>query len=147
MKALEQIPGMSTALFSILGPGKHIREHRGYYNGFLRYHLGLVVPGPVGACRIRVADQVRCWEEGKSLIFDDTNRHEAWNETAQDRVVLYVDVLRPVLFPMSLINRIFIAVISKPFVREGQKKIRDWEAKLPQTPDGPHSPQGGKEPL
>src|SRR5580693_6337030 len=41
---MQQIPGMTTAMFSILSPRKHILDHRGPYKGVLRYHLGLVVP-------------------------------------------------------------------------------------------------------
>ena len=41
---MREIPGMSTAMFSILSPRKHILDHRGPYKGVLRYHLGLIVP-------------------------------------------------------------------------------------------------------
>ena len=41
---MRSIPGMTTAMFSILSPRKHILDHRGPYKGVLRYHLGLIVP-------------------------------------------------------------------------------------------------------
>ena len=41
---MREIPGMTTAMFSILSPRKHILDHRGPYKGVLRYHLGLIVP-------------------------------------------------------------------------------------------------------
>ena len=44
--AVERIPGMKTAFFSILAGGKHIPAHRGPYKGLLRCHLGLIVPSP-----------------------------------------------------------------------------------------------------
>ena len=78
VRILQSIPGMKSAMFSILAPHKHIPEHRGMYKGVLRYHLGLIVPGPEGSCRIRVGNDVRCWKEGKSLIFDDSHPHEVW---------------------------------------------------------------------
>ena len=34
---------------------------------------------------------------GKLLIFDDTIEHEAWDDSADDRVVLIFDVWRPEL--------------------------------------------------
>ncbi|MCU1451822.1 MAG: aspartyl/asparaginyl beta-hydroxylase, partial [Acidimicrobiales bacterium] len=40
---LEQVPGMTTAFFSILSPHKHIPDHRGPYRGVLRYHLALKI--------------------------------------------------------------------------------------------------------
>ena len=51
-RRLRHIPGMKTAMFSILAPGKHIPEHRGVYKGVLRYHLGLIIPEPRTSCRI-----------------------------------------------------------------------------------------------
>jgi Aspartyl/Asparaginyl beta-hydroxylase len=41
---MREIPGMKTAMISILSPRKHILDHRGPYKGVLRYHLGLIVP-------------------------------------------------------------------------------------------------------
>ena len=96
---MREIPGMTTAMFSILSPRKHILDHRGPYKGVLRYHLGLIVPEDAAACRIRVGDDIRHWEEGKSLIFDDTFNHEVWNDTDETRVVLFVDVMRPLPEP------------------------------------------------
>jgi ornithine lipid ester-linked acyl 2-hydroxylase len=105
VRLLNRIPGMKTGMFSILSPRKHIPPHRGPYKGVLRYHLGLIIPGNETNCRIRVGNDVRCWKEGKSLIFDDSNEHEVWNETDSYRVVLFVDFVRPTVFPLSMINR------------------------------------------
>ena len=85
---VEQVPGMTTAGFSRLAPGTHIRPHVGFTDELLRCHLGLIAP-PGG--RLRVGDEVRAWEENKCLIFDDTLEHEAWNESDADRVVLLLD--------------------------------------------------------
>ena len=112
-RILHLIPGMKSAMFSILAPRKHIPEHRGMYKGILRYHLGLIVPGPDGSCRIRVGNEVRTWKEGKSLIFDDSHPHEVWNDCDAYRVVLFVDIVRPLPFPLSLANRVIIWAISK----------------------------------
>ena len=114
---MEQIPGMKTAMFSILSPRKHILDHRGPYKGVLRYHLGLIVPREAENCRIRVGEDIRHWEEGKSMIFDDTFNHEVWNDTDETRVVLFVDVLRPLPFPESAINRLIVAAIALLAVR------------------------------
>ena len=103
---MREIPGMKTAMFSILSPRKHILDHRGPYKGVLRYHLGLIVPEDAESCRIRVGEDFRHWEEGKSMIFDDTFNHEVWNDTDETRVVLFVDVLRPLPEPEATINRV-----------------------------------------
>jgi ornithine lipid ester-linked acyl 2-hydroxylase len=107
-RLLELIPGLRQSMFSILAPQKHIPPHRGPYKGLLRYHLGLIIPGAEGNCRIRVGDTVRTWKEGKSMIFDDSNEHEAWNDTDSYRVVLFVDFVRPTIFPFSVINHSII---------------------------------------
>jgi len=138
VRVLKKIPGMKSAMFSILAPKKHIPEHRGMYKGVLRYHLGLIVPGPEGACRIRVGNDIRSWKEGKSLIFDDSHPHEVWNDCDAYRVVLFVDFLRPVPFPLSLTNRVIVWLIArtssirKPMDRV-RKKARATQGQPPRT--------------
>lgn len=128
---VERIPGMKTAFFSILLPHKHIPEHRGPYKGVLRYHLGLIVPQPKNSCRIRVGSDIAYWEEGKSLVFDDSYQHEVWNDSNGIRVVLFVDFVRPMYFPFSIINRFLIQLISwSPLVRDGIKKQKQWNEYL-----------------
>jgi aspartyl/asparaginyl beta-hydroxylase (cupin superfamily) len=125
---MEQIPGMKTAMFSILSPRKHILDHRGPYKGVLRYHLGLIVPQAAEDCRIRVGEDIRHWEEGRSMIFDDTFNHEVWNDTDETRVVLFVDVLRPLPFPESTINRLIVGAIGlSPFVLDAKRNQQAWE--------------------
>ncbi|HCF29539.1 MAG TPA: aspartyl/asparaginyl beta-hydroxylase domain-containing protein [Cyanobacteria bacterium UBA11049] len=87
-KLVESITGMTTAGFSSLAPGTHIVPHEGYANTVLRCHLGLVVPD---GCRIRVGSEIKTWEEGKCLIFDDTVEHEVWNHSNFPRIVLLLD--------------------------------------------------------
>ena len=124
---IEQVPGMKTAFFSILSPGKHIPAHRGFYKGVLRYHLGLIVPEPKEQCRIRVGNDIRHWEEGKSMIFDDTFDHEVWNETDGVRVVLFMDVIRPLPFPWSSWNHMMIKLISwVPEIQQASKNQDKW---------------------
>jgi ornithine lipid ester-linked acyl 2-hydroxylase len=125
VKVLQHIPGMKTAMFSILAPKKHIPEHRGMYKGVLRYHLGLIIPGPPGSCRIRVGNDIQTWAEGKSLIFDDSHPHEAWNDSDSYRVVLFIDFVRPVFFPVSLLNRSIIWTIARtPSITEPMDRVR-----------------------
>ena len=128
---MRQIPGMTTAMISILSPRKHILDHRGPYKGVLRYHLGLIVPKDAESCRIRVGEDIRHWEEGHSMVFDDTFNHEVWNDTDDTRVVLFVDMLRPLPFPESLINRAIIKVIGySPFVLDAKRNQEAWEQRF-----------------
>lgn len=91
-RLVEAIPGMTTAGFSVLAPGRHIAPHIGFSNAVLRCHLGLIVPD---GCAIRVGTEIRHWQEGKCLIFEDTVEHEAWNRGNSIRVVLLIDVKKP----------------------------------------------------
>ena len=71
------------------------------------------------------------WEEGKSLIFDDTFNHEVWNDTEGYRVVLFVDFMRPIKFPFNLINKLIVNVsLFTPFVKETEKNFKNWENKF-----------------
>jgi ornithine lipid ester-linked acyl 2-hydroxylase len=139
---MRQIPGMTTAMFSILSPRKHILDHRGPYKGVLRYHLGLIVPRDAEACRIRVGDDIRHWEEGKSLVFDDTYNHEVWNDTDETRVVLFVDVLRPLPSPESTINSLIVKAIGwSPFVLDAKRNQEAWERRYLDRKRAPASAQ------
>jgi aspartate beta-hydroxylase len=100
LEALRQLPlcringRTPTALFSLLRPGTHIPPHHGYLNTRLICHLPLIVPP---GCALRVGNETRPWREGELVIFDDTMEHEAWNKSAQLRVVLLFDIWRPEL--------------------------------------------------
>lgn len=90
---LRQFPEITSAMFSILEGKKHIPPHYGFYKGVLRYHLGLIVPDDQ-PCYIINGGQKYTWKEGKGVLFDDTFRHEVWNESDHTRVVLFCDVYR-----------------------------------------------------
>ncbi|WP_377296497.1 aspartyl/asparaginyl beta-hydroxylase domain-containing protein [Rhizobium sp. SGZ-381] len=129
--AMQKIPGLTTVMFSIFEPGKHLPAHRGPYNGVLRLHLGLIVPEPRDKLAIRVADHICHWQEGKVLIFDDAYEHEAWNHTDQTRVVLFVDFVKPLKFPARLVNWLLMNLaVFTPFIREGLDNHKEWERKF-----------------
>jgi beta-hydroxylase len=126
--AVARIPGMKTALFSILSGHKHIPAHRGPYQGLLRCHLGLAVPDPA-ACRIRVGTRIAGWLPGRTLIFDDTFEHEVWNEGSESRVVLFIDFVRPMRAPASWINGAVLWLIQhSPYGRQSMRRFSDWYA-------------------
>ena len=85
-------PSAPAVMFSMLKAGTRIPPHCGSTNVRLICHLPLIVPP---GCGFRVGNEVREWEVGKLLIFDDTIEHEAWNNGREDRVVLIFDVWRP----------------------------------------------------
>lgn len=137
---LRAVPGLTTGFFSILSPGKRLPPHHGPYRGVLRHHLALIVPEPTRSCGIRVGDQTRHWEEGRSLVFDDTYEHEAWNDTEGERVVLFLDIKRPLRPPLNWVNSGIVKAVShSPFVTSAraQHVAREeqfaaaWDARFP----------------
>lgn len=105
-RLLREVSGVETAMFSILMPGKHIPPHRGIDASVLRYHLGLVTPSVADGCFIRVGKDTRSWHDGTVLIFDDTHEHEVRNDTTEMRIVLFIDVLRPMSRLLAAYNKI-----------------------------------------
>ncbi|HDZ9198904.1 TPA: aspartyl/asparaginyl beta-hydroxylase domain-containing protein, partial [Vibrio cholerae] len=112
-RALTHIPGIKTAFFSILPPNTKIPPHYGPYNGVLRYHLGVKIPKAAKSCGIKVKNEKRYWIAGKSLIFDDSYKHEAWNYSSETRVVLFVDFIRPMHKPFKWLNELFYEHITE----------------------------------
>lgn len=93
-KLCASVPNLFQAFVSILDAGKSIPAHCGPYRGYLRYHLGIKVPR-VNPPSMRVKDQHYVWQEGESVLFDDSWEHEVYNQSDDVRVILIVDILRP----------------------------------------------------
>jgi aspartyl/asparaginyl beta-hydroxylase (cupin superfamily) len=124
VELLQAIPGLQNAMFSILAPGKDIPEHRGPYNGVLRYHLALKVPRDGDSCAIWVDGERRIWSEGETMIFDDSFPHRVRNDTREERVVLFADFERPLAWPLAVINRAVLAwLAATPFVKRGLDRL------------------------
>jgi len=125
MQALRRLPlcrikgRTPTALFSLLRPGTHIPPHHGFLNTRLICHLPLIVPA---GCALRVGNETRPWREGELVIFDDTMEHEAWNRSAELRVVLLFDIWRPEL---TAAERELVARMLESIDRFGGPR-REW---------------------
>jgi Aspartyl/Asparaginyl beta-hydroxylase len=98
-RVLEALPNLcrrELVLFSALVPGSVVPPHQGPFNGRLRVHLALT--GAKG-CYLRVGTQIREWEDGKVLVFDDSFEHQVCHHGPQTRVVLMMNVLQPGFAP------------------------------------------------
>lgn len=128
MKILSTIPNVQTAFFSILGPKYRVPPHRGVTKGLIRCHLGLIVPDQREQCGMRVRDRLCHWEPGRCLVFDDTNNHEVWNDSNQERIVLLVDVDRPMRLMGRIISRMLIFGIRRTaYVKDARKNLEMWD--------------------
>ena len=92
---LQRFPRAGTfeCLISRLSPGAHLLPHCGTNNVVLTVQLPLVVPD--GNTALRVIDDTRRWEPGRTAVFDDSFEHEAWNRTDEDRLLLLVSFFHP----------------------------------------------------
>jgi len=131
VRALEQLPGLQNAWFSILAPRYHIPPHKGPTRAVVRGHLALQVPQDAQNCWIRIGGEVRRWEEGRCLVFDDTYEHEVRNDTDEVRVVLFVDVDRPSDRVGSWFNKALITMIrGSAYVKDPLKNLAAWNKGL-----------------
>lgn len=92
---LDRIDGLVVAFYSIMDGDTHVPRHRGLARSWLNCHLPLIVPTAPGRCEIEVAGRPYRWREGEWFVFDETFEHEVWNTTGQPRVVLMLQVRRP----------------------------------------------------
>ena len=130
-RLLERIPGMTSAWFSILAPGKHIPRHAGITKAAIRCHLALKVPQRGDRVRMQVGDDICHWQEGRCLLFDDSCKHEVWNDTEEERVVLIFDVARPMTWQGRALARAQSWVLRmSPFVRDARKNQLAWEDRI-----------------
>lgn len=118
-KFLKSIKGLKSAIFSKLSPKMKLNPHRGWghhSNYVIRCHYGLMVPE---GCYISVSnrnkpplfrsekfknivydehdrkEELRFHQKFQWLCFDDSKTHYAENTSDSDRIVLLLDIERP----------------------------------------------------
>lgn len=105
---LQKMPNVKLAMFSILEPGSRIVTHSGLFRGCYRYHMGIETPQDDG-CYINVGGEQYSWRDGQDVLFDDTFMHFVENNTQKRRIVLFLDVERPLNSPVArALNAAFI---------------------------------------
>lgn len=145
---LADIDSVKGAMFAMLPPGARLVRHRDPYAGSLRYHLGLVTPND-DDCYINVDGETYSWRDGEAVMFDETYLHYAENQTESNRIVLFLDIKRPVQYAwvdkfnsffsrimlgasatknmpgdkVGLINRAYAPIYK---VREVGKRVKAW---------------------
>jgi aspartyl/asparaginyl beta-hydroxylase (cupin superfamily) len=137
---LRGIPGVYTAFFSVLDPHQHVVPHWGYYKGFVRYHLGVVIPNnnEDHSCYLRVngdphdnalrdsslieKGEIYYWHDGEGIVFDDNYLHEAENRSDEVRVVMWIDLLRSMPFYIQAFNRLCLWAVHRD---SSVKRIRE----------------------
>ncbi len=124
---LASLPGMRTAMFSILAPRYHIEPHKGPTRAVIRAHLGLKIPKDSQNVWIRVDDQILHWKEGEVVLFDDAYEHEVRNDTDEFRAVLFIDIDRPMDRIGTLVNSVIVRLIqASTYVKQPLKNLAKW---------------------
>ena len=121
-EVLDKIPGIVSALFSLLKPKTTICEHEGYQNyadKILRYHLGVIVPK--GDIALRCNNIIKYWQNGKSFIFDDSLPHGAWNNSNFNRYVLIVDFIKNDIETVKDLNDVILTSEAQYFYEKYNK--------------------------
>ncbi len=139
LRLLRRIPGLYTAFFSVLDPHQDITPHWGYYKGFVRYHLGVLIPGnnEDHSCWLRVngnaednaredkalveKGEIYYWKNGQGIVFDDNYLHDAANQSNEVRVVFWLDLRRKFPFYLQLYNVLCLWFIHRD---SSMKKVR-----------------------
>lgn len=125
---IKKIPRATLAMFSIIDGGKHIPPHYGFFKSVYRYHLAMIIPE--GECFIEVGGERHYWKEGEQILFDDTYRHEVWNNSEKRRVVLFLDILRDLPGPLDKLNRLLFTLLQR------SKKLKAAAARAEVIRDG-----------
>lgn len=119
---VNKIPGFNNVMISVLKPGKKLPLHRGLYNGFLRYHLPVSIPDST-LCSLKINNKIVNFNEGESIIFDDTFPHEAWNFSTLDRINLIIDFQRPLPKFFGFMNEVYLHRLQQD--KDTQELIRN----------------------
>ena len=107
--ALAEVPGLRSALWSVLPSGSELPEHSGPNAGVLRYHLGIRC---ASGAALSIGGVEVPYRDGEGILFDDTAPHAAWNRSDRERVTLFCEMLRPLPAPASWVNSMLQAVLS-----------------------------------
>jgi hypothetical protein len=104
-------------MISILEPGTHITPHYGTSN--IKHTLHIPILLPEGDLGIKVGGVLKHWKYGECLLFDDSFKHEAWNNTNSTRIVLIVDIWHNEL-----------STTEKNFLKKIMPMIVNWRSNL-----------------
>lgn len=128
MKILDADKNIVSAYFSVIGSNKMLMPHEGPWCGVLRMHLGVQIPTDGKGCLLVVDQQEYRWDEGKVVVFDDTYEHFAINLTDNNRVVLFLDYMRPLPWPLSWLNHAVVYMARfMPYFKEPIRRHKEWE--------------------
>jgi ornithine lipid ester-linked acyl 2-hydroxylase len=87
---LKKISGIKHAGFSCFEPGAISNYHTDNNFDTYRYHLPLIIPE--GNCKLKIYNKL--YKFNKPMIFDDSCKHQVWNKTNFNRIIMIIDIYR-----------------------------------------------------
>ena len=128
MSIIDSEKNLVSAYFSVIGPKKMLMPHEGPWCGVLRIHMGIDIPTEGDGCALVVNQKEYRWKEGECVVFDDTYEHFAINTTDRDRVVLFLDYMRPLPPVLNAINH-FVVYMARhmSYFKEPIRRLAEWE--------------------
>lgn len=119
----EKVLGCS---FSILEPHTRVSSYKCKYNGgTLRYQLGLKVPRE---CGLFINGKDIYWKEGSGIMYDDSYEKEMYNDSDGIRLVLTVDLSKPITPILQKIHSKLLKYLQKS--KKVRNEIRDCIVQL-----------------
>lgn len=85
---------------SILEPGASIPPHVGQCQALVKFHFPLKIPE--GECYMIYNGKKYYWTD--RMLFNDCITHSVYNKTKERRVILLMDIIRPMPAPWNIIN-------------------------------------------
>ena len=131
VETIKKYPEIINVTVSILDGKTKIPMHVGYYKGIMRYMLPLKIPKNKDDCFLCVNGDKYVWEEGKSLLWDDNFPHKVYNHTEETRVVIYMDIERPLLdWKRKKLNKIVNSIFSNSSIIKNEVKKTETKQKI-----------------
>ena len=127
---LNNLPEVINCSLSILDEKTYIPIHNGYYKGMLRFMLPIIVPKDYKNVFICINYEKYHWKEGVGILWDDTFPHKVFNNTEETRIVLYMDIIRPLNGFLKNMNEILIKLLANSKMIKDEIKRTEIKHKL-----------------
>jgi len=115
-----------TVAFQRQSPGTGLPKHVDPCSWVIACHLGVDCPEEGGARPyISVAGKQYMWEEGAVMLFDPSFKHETFNPTSQERIILNIDVYHPELTDLECEAIALTVALKKELFGSTQEELHE----------------------
>lgn len=130
VKLLEGLPEVTVCAISVLQEGVRIPIHNGYYKGIMRYMMPIIIPKDRDNVFLCVNEKKYNWTEGEGVLWDDNFPHKVYNNTNEIRVVIFMDIIRPLCGVANYLNKQFLNLISNTKIVKDEIRKTEIQIKI-----------------